>query len=81
MAIYRNCVRVELNKLKSPLKCRGALRIHPHLNIAGAALSAETAVTDSKPQHSWGRSGTQVSASQTQLAASVKQFFCCVYEA
>ena len=43
-----------------------------------------TAVSDSrdlKPQHSWGRSGTQVSASQTQLAASVTQFFCRVYEA
>ena len=37
------------------------------------------AVSDSlysKPQYSWGRSGTQVSASQTQLAASV--FLSCV---
>ena len=37
--------------------------------------------TDSKPQHSWGRSGTQVSASQTQLTVSVTQFFCRVHEA
>ena len=36
---------------------------------------------DSKPQHSWGRSGTHVSASKTQLAASVTQFFCRVDEA
>ena len=37
-----------------------------------------------KPQHCWGRSGrtgTQASASKTQLAASMKQFFCHVYEA
>ena len=33
MAVYRNCVCVELNKLTSPLKCRRALRTHPLVNI------------------------------------------------
>ena len=39
MAIYRNCVCVELNKLKSPLKCGRVLYRHPHAKTAGAALS------------------------------------------
>ena len=36
MSIYRNCVCVELNKLKNPLKCRRELFRHPRVNIAGA---------------------------------------------
>ena len=47
MAIYRNCVCVELSKLKSPLKCRRALRRHRRVNIAAGVLSAVTAVTPS----------------------------------
>ena len=35
MAIYRNCVCVELNKLKSPPKCRRALCRHPPVDTAG----------------------------------------------
>ena len=71
MAIYRNCVCVEREKLASSLKCRRALRKHPFINTAGVVLITVTAVTDSKPQHCWCCSGTQVSASKTQLAAFV----------
>ena len=76
MAIYRNCLCVELNKLKSPLKCRQALHRHPLVNTAGVVLSAVTAVTDSK--------------APTLLVllhhacfcfTSVMQFFCRVYGA
>ena len=81
MAIYRNCVCVELEKLASSLKCRRALSRHPFINTAGVVLIMVTAVTNSKPQHCWCCSGTQVSASKKQLAASVTQFFCCVYRA
>ena len=35
MAIYRNCVCLELNKLKSPFKSRRAVRRHPRVIIAG----------------------------------------------
>ena len=35
MAIYRNCACVELTKLKSPLKCKRALRRHLHVKTAG----------------------------------------------
>ena len=38
IAIHRNCVCLELNQLKSPLKCRRALRRHPRVNIAGVML-------------------------------------------
>ena len=91
MAIYRSCVCLELNKHKSPLKCIRAVWVcrHPSVIFAGVILSGQrpTAVSsvsdsqDSKPQHCRGRSGTQVSASKTQLAASVTQFFCRVGEA
>ena len=40
MAIYRSCACLELNKLKSPLKCRRAVRIHHHMTIAGEILMA-----------------------------------------
>ena len=69
---YIETVCVELNMLKSPLKCRWALRMHPAwiLLRCGTCMSAKTAltaVTDSKPQHCWGRSGTQDYASKTHL--------------
>ena len=41
MAIYRTCVCLELNKLKSPLKCRRAVRRHPRVIIAGVLLSGQ----------------------------------------
>ena len=47
MAIYRNCVCVELNKVTSPLKCSRALGRHqPLVNTAGVVLSEVIAVTD-----------------------------------
>ena len=36
---------VELNKLKSPLKCRQTLCTHPCVKTAGVVLSVVTAVT------------------------------------
>ena len=98
MAIYRSCVCLELNKLKSPLKCRWDILVWGLLvwstnsvwywvagHRAGDWLTAVWACLsnsrDSKPQHCWGRCGTQVSASKTQLAASLTQFFCRVNEA
>ena len=35
MAMYRSCVCFKLNKLKSPLKCRRAVRRHTRVIIAG----------------------------------------------
>ena len=55
MAIYRNCVCVcvcvELNKRLSGLKCRRALRRHPHVIIAGAVLGAESQRLQSQTQN------------------------------
>ena len=83
MAIYRSCVCLELNKSRvhSSVDER-SVDILDHCWCATEwPVTAVSDSQDSKPQHSWGRSGTQVSASQTQPAASVTQFFCLVYEA
>ena len=40
MSIYRSCVCLELNKLKSPLKVDPALRRHHRVVIAGVILMA-----------------------------------------
>ena len=45
------------------------------------AWCSTDAVTDWKPQHCWCRSIIQISAAKTRIAASVAQFFCCVYGA
>ena len=42
MAIYRSCVCLELNKLKSPLKCRRVVHRHPRVIIAGVLLSGQS---------------------------------------
>ena len=42
MAICKSCVCLELNKLKSPLKCRLAVRRHPRVIIAGVLLSGQS---------------------------------------
>ena len=81
MAIYRSCACLELNQRKSPLKVEKR-----SVDILTSSLLVwywwpVTAVSDSKHQHCWCRSGKQVSASKTQLAASVTQYFCRVDEA
>ena len=86
MAIYTNSVCVELNKFKSPLKCRRAICRHPRLNIAGVVLSAVTAIMDSKSSTLLVLLRHAFSASKSLsvfllLLPSVTQFFCCVYEA
>ena len=84
MAIYRRCACLELNKLKSPLKVDERSVDILTWSLLVWYWSPVTAVSDSrdsKHQHCWCRSGKQVSASKTQLAASVTQFFCRVDEA
>ena len=80
LAIYRNRVCVDLSKLKNPLKCSRVLCRHPRMNIAGGVLSAMTAVSDSKAPTLLVLLRHGGSASKTQLAASVTQFFCRVDE-
>ena len=85
MAMYRRCVCLELIKLKSPLKCRRAVRKNPHVIIAGVLLSfrrlqSRTHGTQSPNIAGAATAGKFLRHAQTQLAASVTQFFCRVYE-
>ena len=66
MAIYRNCGCLKLNKLKSPLKCRRAVRKHPRVIIAGVLLS------DSECE--WQRSSHWTQCTNIAGAAPARKF-------
>ena len=60
IAIYSICVCLELNNLKSLLKCRRAVRRHPRVIIAGVLLSVRDSRTVSGQSRTHGTQSTNI---------------------